>query len=54
VPLNEQKRERKWIFGEELGLVRNMEIGVIGRPAVGGGGAKVLWWCGGGDGSDGW
>jgi hypothetical protein len=33
---------------------KNMEMGVIRRPAVGGGGAEVPRWCGGGDGSDGW
>jgi hypothetical protein len=30
-----------------------MKMGVIGRPAVGGGGAEVPRWCGSGDGSDG-
>jgi hypothetical protein len=33
---------------------KNMEMGVIRRPAVVGGGAEVPWWCGGGDRSDGW
>jgi hypothetical protein len=54
VPLNDQKRKTNRGFGEIWVTVRKMEIGVIGRPMMGGGGAEVPRWCGGGDGSDGW
>jgi hypothetical protein len=50
--------KKKWGFGAVWVTVgkreKNMEMGVIRRPAVGGGGAEVPRWCGGGDGSDGW
>jgi hypothetical protein len=52
------KKKKKWGFGAVWVTVgkreKNMEMGVIRRPAVGGGGAEVPRWCGGGDGSDGW
>jgi hypothetical protein len=33
---------------------KKLEMVVIGRPAVGGGGAEMPRWCGGGGGDDRW